>query len=77
MLFFSSTPRLSDHEASPSVKSNEGSRNIDVTFFELSTVVAATEDFSANNKLGQGGFGPVYKVLLFTFENCFHFSNSL
>ncbi|KAJ4703325.1 Receptor-like kinase [Melia azedarach] len=61
LLFFSSTPRLSDHEASPSVKSNEGSRNIDVTFFELSTVVAATEDFSANNKLGQGGFGPVYK----------------
>lgn len=25
-------------------------------------VAAATDDFSLANKLGQGGFGPVYKV---------------
>ncbi|KAF8411270.1 hypothetical protein HHK36_003817 [Tetracentron sinense] len=34
-------------------------------FFDLSTVVAATDNFSSANKLGQGGFGPVYKGQLF------------
>ena len=30
--------------------------------FAYETLVAATKNFSAINKLGQGGFGPVYKV---------------
>ncbi|KAJ7968427.1 S-receptor-like serine/threonine-protein kinase [Quillaja saponaria] len=30
-------------------------------FFSLGTVLAATDNFSSSNKLGQGGFGPVYK----------------
>ncbi|GMP75302.1 hypothetical protein CsSME_00032449 [Camellia sinensis var. sinensis] len=30
-------------------------------FFDLSTLSAATDNFSDSNKLGQGGFGPVYK----------------
>ncbi|KAF8411269.1 hypothetical protein HHK36_003816 [Tetracentron sinense] len=30
-------------------------------FFDLSTIVTATDNFSLANKLGQGGFGPVYK----------------
>ncbi|XXG69299.1 hypothetical protein AAC387_Pa06g2204 [Persea americana] len=29
--------------------------------FNLSTLIAATNNFSTDNKLGQGGFGPVYK----------------
>jgi hypothetical protein len=29
----------------------------------LSTIRVATDDFSEANKLGQGGFGAVYKVL--------------
>nr|GLL34808.1 uncharacterized protein LOC109155677 [Ipomoea trifida] len=36
---------------------------IDIPFFSLETILAATEDFSDANKLGQGGFGPVYKVV--------------
>ncbi|KAK7272482.1 hypothetical protein RJT34_29101 [Clitoria ternatea] len=32
--------------------------------FELSTITSATNNFSTNNKLGQGGFGPVYKGIL-------------
>ena len=28
----------------------------------MNTVRAATDNFSISNKLGQGGFGPVYKV---------------
>ncbi|KAF8414024.1 hypothetical protein HHK36_002023 [Tetracentron sinense] len=36
-------------------------KGIDVPFFDLESVLAATENFSKSNKLGQGGFGPVYK----------------
>lgn len=40
----------------------EENSNIKLTFFSLETIVAATSNFSIDNKLGQGGFGPVYKV---------------
>jgi hypothetical protein len=33
--------------------------------FDLGTIAAATDGFSINNKLGEGGFGPVYKVALY------------
>ncbi|TQE01503.1 hypothetical protein C1H46_012866 [Malus baccata] len=36
----------------------------DLPFFDLTTVVAATENFSSANKLGHGGFGTVYKGCL-------------
>lgn len=32
-------------------------------FFPMESVRVATNDFSDSNKLGQGGFGPVYKVM--------------
>lgn len=32
------------------------------TSFKLSQVLDATNNFSEDNKLGKGGFGPVYKV---------------
>ncbi|KAJ9563230.1 hypothetical protein OSB04_008390 [Centaurea solstitialis] len=37
---------------------------LDVPMFTLATLVVATNNFSINNKLGQGGFGPVYKGVL-------------
>ncbi|GMJ14637.1 hypothetical protein like AT1G11340 [Hibiscus trionum] len=36
----------------------------DLPYFDLSTIAAATNNFSSDNKLGQGGFGPVYKGVL-------------
>ncbi|VVA93875.1 unnamed protein product [Arabis nemorensis] len=33
----------------------------DVYFFEMQTILTITDNFSIENKLGQGGFGPVYK----------------
>ncbi|KAJ9129474.1 hypothetical protein P3X46_033818 [Hevea brasiliensis] len=33
----------------------------EIAFFNLSTILAATNSFSPANKLGQGGFGVVYK----------------
>ncbi|CAA7020827.1 unnamed protein product [Microthlaspi erraticum] len=32
-----------------------------LTFFEMNIIQAATNNFNFSNKLGQGGFGPVYK----------------
>lgn len=45
-------------------KLEETRRHSDLQIFDLSTVIAATEDFSHANKLGEGGFGSVYKVKL-------------
>ncbi|GLT87013.1 hypothetical protein SLE2022_051170 [Rubroshorea leprosula] len=36
-------------------------KDIDVPFLDLESIIAATDNFSGANKLGQGGFGPVYK----------------
>ena len=38
--------------------------DLDLPWFELHTISAATNNFSEKNKLGEGGFGPVYKVSL-------------
>ena len=38
--------------------------DMELPMFDLSTISRATDDFSLNNKLGEGGFGPVYKVNL-------------
>jgi hypothetical protein len=32
--------------------------------FDLHQILDATGDFSEENKLGEGGFGPVYKVYI-------------
>lgn len=36
----------------------------DIPLFHFESIAMATENFSISNKLGQGGFGAVYKVLL-------------
>ncbi|KAM5556050.1 hypothetical protein ABKV19_023778 [Rosa sericea] len=38
--------------------------NSDLPFFDLTTIAAATNNFSDENKLGTGGFGSVYKGVL-------------
>ncbi|KAM1032285.1 hypothetical protein ACFX2I_035883 [Malus domestica] len=41
-------------------------RHHDFSVFSYSSIVAATRNFAEENKLGQGGFGPVYKGKLAT-----------
>jgi hypothetical protein len=36
---------------------------IDVPFLDLENILIATNSFSNANKLGQGGYGLVYKVI--------------
>ncbi|KAL2327761.1 hypothetical protein Fmac_021188 [Flemingia macrophylla] len=45
-------------------KSKLRKEDIDLPTFDLSVLVNATENFSTENKLGEGGFGPVYKGTL-------------
>ncbi|XP_076896137.1 G-type lectin S-receptor-like serine/threonine-protein kinase RKS1 isoform X2 [Bidens hawaiensis] len=39
-------------------------KNVDLDVFDLGTIVVATDNFSPLNKLGEGGFGSVYKGTL-------------
>ncbi|XP_027174115.1 uncharacterized protein LOC113773691 [Coffea eugenioides] len=46
------------------VFSMEGSDSHSLQMFSFDDIKAATNDFSNENKLGQGGYGPVYKAIL-------------
>jgi len=37
--------------------------DLDMPLFDLCTITTATNNFSSNNMIGKGGFGPVYKVI--------------
>lgn len=52
-----------------SIEGHHGSGS-ELTFFSFSGVAAATNNFSNENKLGQGGFGPVYKVDFNPIDKC-------
>ncbi|KAH9803079.1 G-type lectin S-receptor-like serine/threonine-protein kinase [Citrus sinensis] len=45
-------------------KNEDQSIDLELPLFELATIANATDNFSINNKLGEGGFGPVYKGTL-------------
>ena len=61
---YSADSTLQYFEDSPSRRDLDGTRrNSNLPLFDLRTIIAATDNFSIANKLGQGGFGPVYKVV--------------
>ncbi|KAJ4823215.1 hypothetical protein Tsubulata_013989 [Turnera subulata] len=50
-----------DHKKS---RTEETKEDLELPMFDLTTIVSATDNFSSGNKLGEGGFGPVYKGIL-------------
>ena len=46
--------------------------DLELKLFDLSTINAATDSFSLKNKLGEGGFGPVYRVS-YSYESFYFF----
>ncbi|KAL6198031.1 hypothetical protein ACLB2K_027823 [Fragaria x ananassa] len=54
-----------DAVVSGSLTKQDGSKtHTDLEYFDLKSILVATDNFSTANKLGEGGFGPVYKGLL-------------
>uniref|UniRef100_F6H2G5 non-specific serine/threonine protein kinase n=1 Tax=Vitis vinifera TaxID=29760 RepID=F6H2G5_VITVI len=45
-------------------ETNEGRKHPELQLFDLDTLLNATTNFSSDNKLGEGGFGLVYKGIL-------------
>ena len=45
-------------------ENNESKQELELPLFNFALIEHATDDFSSYNKLGEGGFGPVYKVRL-------------
>lgn len=43
---------------------NDTLEDIELPLFGLDIIMDATNNFSSLNKIGEGGFGPVYKVLV-------------
>lgn len=43
--------------------SEDNEEDIELPLFSFSTIATATGSFSNKNILGEGGFGPVYKVI--------------
>ena len=43
---------------------NESFKGTDLPVFEMDLILQVTDNFSSTNKLGEGGFGSVYKVLV-------------
>ncbi|KAG6776738.1 hypothetical protein POTOM_016525 [Populus tomentosa] len=56
-----STSRSNCSRDLPNKEFEEGTTSSDLPLFDLSVMAAATNNFSDANKLGEGGFGSVYK----------------
>lgn len=74
--FFSNLSEKSENKEGD--KNKGGSvDDLDLPLLDFSTITTATDNFSMQNKIGEGGFGPVYRVIhslgarIATFEKVF------
>ena len=61
-LFRFTVPEKSERDRILSWRNGGRKEDLELPLFNLPEITTATDNFSVNNKLGQGGFGPVYKV---------------
>jgi hypothetical protein len=55
----------------PSGSNNKDMKEeLELPFFNMDELASATNNFSDANKLGEGGFGPVYKVIIICKRSC-------
>jgi len=54
--------RQSNQDSSGEIGAQSNTHS-NLPFFTFKTILTATRNFSQDNKLGQGGFGSVYKVI--------------
>ncbi|KAK8602950.1 hypothetical protein V6N13_085152 [Hibiscus sabdariffa] len=60
--------QVEDKNVNDNENENKGEdEDMELAVFAFGTIAQATNTFSFNNKLGEGGFGPVYKLSVFTF----------
>ncbi|TYJ48585.1 hypothetical protein E1A91_A01G072900v1 [Gossypium mustelinum] len=55
------SPEPTKNEQSGVKQRQKHKKEVEIPIFSFSSVSAATNNFSLSNKLGEGGFGPVYK----------------
>ncbi|GKV42571.1 hypothetical protein SLEP1_g49954 [Rubroshorea leprosula] len=62
LLSFDFSIRLgaTEHDETEPKKPRKDKKEVEIPLFNFSSVSAATNNFSSSNKLGEGGFGPVY-----------------
>lgn len=46
------------------------SEEYELPLFDLSTIAKSTNNFSGTSKIGEGGYGPVYKVITCSICSC-------
>ena len=63
MLGTEDSAKASNTTANNETEAGDFNRNVpNLRVYSLADIEAATEGFSIRNKLGEGGYGPVYKV---------------
>lgn len=60
--------KAEDSELTEARRAKVKKKEVKLPLFSFVSVAAATNNFSDDNKLGEGGFGPVYKVILFLLQ---------
>ncbi|GER53363.1 S-locus lectin protein kinase family protein [Striga asiatica] len=64
LAFFIWKRKKSNEEQRKEDEVEDKTEDLELPIYDLSTVTIATNGFSEGNKLGEGGFGPVYKGML-------------
>jgi hypothetical protein len=75
--FDSGNPLYPVQDRNTEDESSQSKGLVDVTLFDMATIALSTDNFATTAKLGEGGFGAVYKVNIASFPQGYLRSESL